>query len=365
MERDNVHDLYSISSDGFLDYFFHDGQFSAWESTARFLLVLAGRQSGKTAFGPPWLYREIQRNGPGDYLTAAPTFKLLYIKAIPEIEAFFDRALHLGRYIQTPIQRFVFSKVGLQRTFGPGNHAPTTIYFGHGQDPESLEAATHKGIWLDEAGQKKFKLASWDAVQGRATTTLARILLTTTPYYLGWLKSKVFDLCGVDPDYELVRFESIANPNFSRKEWDRLQKYLPKWKFDLFYRALWTRPAGLIYDNFLDVDKIKRYRIPAEWPRYVGLDFGGVNTAALFYAWKPDTDPAEFIAYRTYHPREKKTIAQHVAAIRKGEPANIKAVGGAPSEGQWRREFKDAGLPVRRPPIKDDTSSCSAPIPIV
>ena len=76
------------------------------------------------------------------------------------------------------------------------------------------------------------------------------------------------------------------------------------------------------------------------------------NTAALFYAQQPDTE--EYYAYRIYHPQEKRTSAEHVQAICQGEPpGNLLAVGGAPSEDQWRTEFKAAGLVVHKPPISD------------
>jgi hypothetical protein len=47
----------------------------------------------------------------------------------------------------------------------------------------------------------------------------------------------VADRAESDPNYQLVRFESIENPLFSRQEWQRVQVALPQWKFDLFYRA--------------------------------------------------------------------------------------------------------------------------------
>ena len=61
----------------------HKGQRRVWQSGRRILLMLAGTQSGKTSFGPHWLYREIQRCRQGDYLVVAPTFPLLDLKAIP------------------------------------------------------------------------------------------------------------------------------------------------------------------------------------------------------------------------------------------------------------------------------------------
>jgi len=346
--------LYRVSDDGYLDYFFHGGQWRAWESSARFVVVLSGTQGGKTVFGPPWLFREIQRRGPGDYLVATPSFPLLYVKALPEFLQLFERTLGLGRFVQSPVRRFEFSRDGLARTFGNRLAEPTTIYFGHASDPDSLEAATYKGAWLDEVGQKRFKLGSWEAVQRRLSIYEGRVLFTTTPYYLGWFKDRVADPAERGAaGYELVRFESIENPAFPRGEWERVRRELPRWKFDLFYRAIWTRPAGLIYDNFTAADRIKRRPVPKEWRRYVGIDFGGVNMAALFYAEVPNTKPRRYWVYREYFPQEKRAISDHVRAITAGEPPGLIAVGGAPGEGQWRREMRRAGLPVRRPSVSD------------
>jgi hypothetical protein len=347
-----VRGLYYVGEDGWLHYDFHVGQTRAWDSLARFVCVLSGTQGGKTTFGPPWLYREIQLRGPGDYLIATPTFPLLYVKALPEFRNFFEKTLKLGRFIVTPVRRFEFSRDGMWQAFGEKFvHTPTTIYFGHANDPDSLEAATYKAAWLDEAGQKKFKLGSWESIQRRLSIFEGRVLFTTTPYYLGWLKRQVADRAIFDQQYEVIRFESIANPAFPMSEWMRMAATLPQWKFDLFYRALWSRPAGLIYDNFAPADKIEPFNVPREWKRYVGVDFGAVNLAALYYAEHPED--GTYYAYKIYYPREKRTAAEHVVQIRAHEPENIIAVGGAPSEDQWRMEFKTAGLDVKKPPVKD------------
>jgi hypothetical protein len=331
---------------------FHPGQELAWDSTARFVCVLSGTQGGKTTFGPPWLHREIKRRGPGDYLVATPTFPLMYLKALPEFRKLFEVKLGLGRFASQPVRRFQCSPAGLDSLFGARfPHQPTTVFFGHAADPDGLEAATFKAAWLDEAGQKKFKLGSWEAIQRRLSTNQGRVLITTTPYYLGWLKTQVADRAESDPDYDLVRFESIENPVFSREEWERMQSSLPQWKFDLFYRARWSRPAGLIYDNWQEADKVARFAVPEGWQRYVGIDFGGLNTAALFYAEDPETDI--YYAYRLYYPQRKMTAETHVKEILLGEPQDLTAVGGAPSEDQWRLEFKHAGLIVQKPPISE------------
>lgn len=116
------------------------------------------------------------------------------------------------------------------------------------------------------------------------------------------------------------------------------------------------RGKHLIYDCFderlavdgghLDI----RHPIPDDWQRYMGMDFGGTNTAAIFFAEDPATK--RLIAYRVYWAGGK-TAKEHAADLLAGEPASIFCVGGSKSEGQWRREFRQAGLPIAEPLISD------------
>lgn len=343
--------FYELTAAGLLRYHFHPGQWQAWNSTARQVCVLAGTQGGKTSFGPPWLHREIQTAGPGDYLVVTPSFPLLDKKALPEFRKLFEEYLALGRYVGSPSRRFEISEVGQRRLWGDSGRAyRTTVWFGYAADPDSLESATVKAAWLDEAGQRVFKQESYEAVMRRLSIHQGRLLITTTPYYHGWLKARFWDQRHTDPDVELVHFESVMNPAFPREEWERARRELPPWRFDMFYRARFTRPAGLIYAAF-DVERhtCRPFPVPADWPRYVGLDFGGVNTAAVFLAESPD---GVLYLYREYHAGEA-TAAGHAAALMEGEPGEAEAFGGAPGEQQWRDEFRAAGLHVRRPVVSD------------
>jgi hypothetical protein len=357
-----AHDLVEIVN-GTMQLRFHAGQWRAWESERRIVVVLAGTQSGKTSFGPHWLYREIQRCGPGDYMVVTPTFPLLELKALPEFRRLFEQQLQLGKYTSSPSKQFVFSKAGSRRTFGdkwkPGQE--TRIIFGYASDPDSLESATAKAVWCDEAGQKKFKLSSWQAILRRLSLARGRVLITTTPYDLGWLKQQLWDKWRAgDPDIDVIRFDSTENPMFSVEEFERARRDLPAWKFDLFYRAIFTRPGGLIYDAFNEtLCKVPRFELPAHWPRLLGLDFGGTNTAGVFYAMEPGTK--RLYAYREYKAGGR-TAAEHAYYLTRGEPMTPICVGGSKSEGQWRNEFQaggmvngrpSPGLPVREPVIKD------------
>ena len=340
--------------DGKLRVHPHKGQYRALNSKARTILVLAGTQGGKTVTGPLWMLNEMKAKGPGDYMVATPTYPLLELKALPEFRMLFEERLNLGKYVGSPSRQFRLSDHGQQRLFGEsGLDYKTNVFFGYAADPDSLEAATAKACWSDEAGQKKFKLAAWQAIQRRLSVNQGRNYVTTTPYSLGWLKQELHDKSDGYPskqqDIELVRFESIANPRFPRAEWERAKNTMPLWKFDLFYKAKFTRPAGLIYDCIDEHDYVPRFTIPGKWPRLLGLDFGGVHTAALFYAESPN---GNLYLYREYLAGGL-TASEHARALLKGEPDIPDCVGGSKSEQQWRDEFRAAGLPVREPDITE------------
>jgi hypothetical protein len=352
------HDLYTVQG-GKLALHLHWGQWQAWEARQRWVLVLAGTQSGKTSFGPLWLWREIQQRGAGDYLVVTPSFPLLELKALPEFRRLFEQLLGLGRYVGGPVRKFVFSPDGAERTYG--SRTPSTVYFGHAQDPESLESATAKAAWLDEAGQKKFKLGSWQAIRRRLSLHEGRALLTTTPYDLGWLKQHLYDKAQKgDASIAVINFASTMNPAFPAAEFASARASLPPWQFRMMYMGLFERPAGLIYDSFNPATHtVPRFAIPDAWPRYLGLDFGGVHTAGLFYAAEPGT--RRLYAYREYLAGGR-TAVEHTAKLLDGEPGIPTTVGGSKSEDQWRAEFRAGGtvagaaipgLPVREPAVSD------------
>jgi terminase large subunit-like protein len=335
----DIPQFYVQHADGSLEFNLHQGQDDAIYSPARFILVLAGAQSGKTVCGPIWLWDEIGRCGPGDYMCVAPSYPLMAKKLLPEFLRLFDTYLKLGTY---SIGKRVFE-------FKDGK---TNIYFGHAEDPESLESATLKGLWADECGQKKFRLASWEALQRRLAINRGRAFLTTTPYDLGWLKQQVHDRAKAkDPDYHVVNFNSLMNPAFPREEYERAKRTLPGWRFRMFYEGQFERPAGMIYDCFTDDMKIPRFTIPSDWKRYMGVDFGAINTAAVYLAEDPGTK--RLYIYREYW-QGGRTAKEHVQAMLQNEiglPAMI--VGGSKSEDQWRAEFRAAGLPIREPEISE------------
>jgi hypothetical protein len=339
----------------------HTGQARAWRSNKRFVVVLAGTQSGKTSFGPLWVKREIDRTGAGDHLAITASYDLFKLKMLPALRETFEHVYGIGRYwsgdriieLRDPATGLFWAKHADNPMWG-------RIILRSAEAGGGLEATTAKSAWLDEAGQDSFTIDVWEAVLRRLSLARGRCLLTTTIYNLGWLKTKLYDEWAKarkhHPEIDVIQFDSILNPAFPRAEWDRARESMPAWKFGMFYRGLYERPAGLIYDSFKDYPAVNgghlvpRFAIPDSWQRYLGLDFGGVNTAALFLAEEPST--RRLYLYREYKAGGR-TAKEHAIELLRGEPMVPFCVGGSKSEGQWRREFRMGGLPVAEPDISE------------
>ena len=327
----------------------HPGQLEGWNATEQIIGIIAGTQSGKTSYGPLWLLREIFDRGDGDYIVVSPTNPLLRLKALPEFKRLFEAALGLGVYKKAD-KIFVFHQHICDQWF---NGQPVTVFFGYAANSDSLESATAKAVWADECGQAAFPVDSFEALQRRVSLMRGRMLLTTTPYNLGWLKTQVWDRFKAgDMGFRCVNFDSTANPTYPTESFDEARKRLPSWKFDLMYRGIFVRPAGVIYEAYGEKILCRAFRVPPNWRRVIGMDFGPVNTAAVFFAQSPKTKV--WYLYRTYKGGGK-TAQDHLAAILHREPTanqcEIYFTGGAPSEDEWRDKYAEAGAIVEKPAV--------------
>lgn len=318
----------------------HAAQDAVLSSDRRFTFMIAGTQSGKTSLGPWWLWRQVKRYGLGDYLAVTATYDLFKLKMLPELRTVFCDVLGVGEYQAS--DRVILLRNGSRLILRSAN------------SPGGLESATAKAAWLDECGQDTFDLLAWEAVQRRLSLSQGPVLGTTTPYNLGWLKVEVFDRWQAgDPDYLVVQAESTVNPAFPAAEFERAQRIMPAWKFAMFYRGVFTQPAGLIYNDYTEaVHMVAPFPIPVEWPRYVGIDFGAVNTATVWLA--EDVQRKAYYLYRETLEGGQSTKEHAAAAKRRaiGERV-ISWHGGAKGEVQPRLDWAAAGVQVQAPPFDD------------
>jgi hypothetical protein len=178
--------------------------------------------------------------------------------------------------------------------------------------------------------------------------------MTTTPYNLGWLHSQVYQRWRAgDPDYEVIQFKSIDNPAFPMAEYERAKRTLPAWKFSMFYRGEFSRPAGLIYEDYDDETMaIEPIPLPAEWPRYVGIDFGAVNTALVWIA--EDVQRKAYYLYRESLEGGLSTAEHAAKALANATNERVAGwYGGSKSETQQRMDWRAAGIAAHEPPVSD------------
>jgi hypothetical protein len=352
---------------------FHRPQQIAFDARQRIVAMLAGTQSGKTSWGPWWLLNEIEQCGSGDYFAVTASFDLFKLKMLPAMLETFETILGIGRYwAQDRVIELRDPLTGAFRAKTSKDPMWARIILRSAEAANGLESGTGKGAWLDEAGQDGFEVNAWRAVLRRLSLHQGRILITTTLYNLGWLKNEVIDpaeksgvktvetldngaeietTVSTTPSTVLVQFDSIVNPVFPKEEYEAREASMPADEFAMLYRGRVTKLRILIYNCFeARRDKCPRFDIPKTWKRYLGLDFGGVHTAGVFFAEEPETK--KLYAYREYL-EGGKTGKEHAKALLEGEPMVPVCVGGSQSEDQWRKEFRAGGLPVREPEISE------------
>jgi hypothetical protein len=341
-----------ITTEGKYALNLHPGQSKAWVSGARFIVMSAGTQSGKTCFEPDWLRREIKDCGDGDYLVLTATFPLLELKLLPEFRFVFETAFKLGEYLDSK-KILQFHHVAAHGTAKIVDN--TRIIFGSATHPESVESATAKAAILDEAGQKQFLLGTWEATQRRLSLNQGRALFGTTLYNSGWFINEVYEPAARgEKGFELVQFDSTMNPAFPAAEYERARSTLPFWKFSMFYKGKFLRPAGLVYDSFdAGACKIPRFEIPKTWLIYVGHDFGSANPAAMFYAQDPAT--GQFYAWYEYLPKQGRSTYEHVEEfkrITKGYNVISRVGGNQTTEDEIRQGYTAHGWHIQAPKWK-------------
>lgn len=385
----------------YLDLSFHPGQLDAWNATERFICVLAGSQGGKTSWCPWWLAREIQGTADpdgilNDYIAITSTYSLFRNKFLPSLLEVFEGALGTGRYwASSNIIELADPRDGKFWAKRQSGAMWGRILLASASSPSGIESATARGALADEAGQSEYTAKVFDALERRLQLAEGRLCLPTTPYDLGELKTRYHDPAkrrGTpheqkgDEQYALIQFDNKLNPAYPLEEYERQRRILPAWKFEMFCRGRFTRPAGQIlgcwrgWSESEPNDKGERghEKAPATYParcfRIVPLDFGGAHTAAGLAVLEEGEDgfpTGRIIVTRTYQgasghaPDHVRGIVNLLnASVEPTDPGNIAqsgshgafvalAVGGAASEDQWRQGYYSAGLPVLGPIIPD------------
>lgn len=351
---------YSVAPD-----WFHEGQLEFWNvdrAEQYHQILVCGAQFGKTRMAPHLALRGIQECseliaelGGGNWLYIGPTIDLLRKQAIPMFVKVFQDEEKLGKMVYSPKPVFHFNYNGLMKMFGRAD-LKFQVHFVFASDPNNLESITAVGANWDEAGQTPNKKEAHEALMRRLSIAQGRgfgkVFYTTTPYAWNWFKEEIVDRADKGTDgYIMVNGPTWMNPMQDKDHIISLRETMPAWRWSMMYEGMYTRPAGLIYDCWKreHIIPVPQMGIPRDAKIYVGVDFGGVNTAALFAAVMPD---GEIHFYNEYAPDGNTDTWQHAneMKVRAGRPVTSSR-GGAPSEDRWRQSFAQAGFPVLKPTV--------------
>jgi len=185
-------------------YELQPGQARAFDSEAQYVAMIAGTGGGKTWFGSIWLAREIKKDVKADYLAVAPTYPMLKDILLPRaLEILND--WHGGTY--KSMEKVYYLKGGGR------------VLFRSADRPLSMEGVHVNAVWLDEAGQMRSE--AWHVAQRRVGFPKGRILITTTPYFLNWLKTDIYDRWKEgDPAIDVIQFGPAENPYYPSEHID-------------------------------------------------------------------------------------------------------------------------------------------------
>lgn len=285
-------------------YELHPGQVRAFDSEAQYVAMIAGTGGGKTWFGPIWLAREIAKDPKGDYLAVSPTYPMLKDILLPRaLEILND--WHGGTY--KSMEKVYYLKGGGR------------VLFRSADRPLSMEGVHVNAVWLDEAGQMRSE--AWHVAQRRVGFHKGRILITTTPYFLNWLKTDIYDRWKEgDPAIDVIQFGTAENPYYPREQIEVARRTMPDWMFRMFYLGEFVKPEGLVYQDFeAGVHVVKPFEIPSDWKRIIGMDFGYNNPMAA--VWLAIDNDGNVYAYREYYERQKlpRDAALDLVKLSQGE----------------------------------------------
>lgn len=380
--NDGTKPLYAVDHETkTLTVYLHTGQMQAWQSDKRFIWMIAGKQSGKTVLGPLFLFLFLNRFGAGDYLAITATFDLFNLKVLPVLKDLFEHDLKIGRYHAGP--QIIEIKNPYTGQFGASashEHEKmwARIILRSADSSRGLQSATGLAAWMDEPGL--YKASVWKDIRGRLSLAEGPVFASTTPYLDNdWMEDQIYNpwVAGNMPDTDIIQFSSKDSPFFPDAEYESLRKSMPKHEFMIDFDAEFGgQPPGAIYEDFIDEyrenggHKVRRFIVPKDWARYVGVDPGVIHPAKLWLAHDPvddiyylyreqfGQDNSPDISQSISESDQRMTSKEHAAADVKlardmGERVVRWAVG-SKTEKYWQMDYKAAGAQgVTAPDVVD------------
>ncbi len=306
---------------------FFGAQYDAFNFTTQFAVACAGVQSGKTFLGAHWILKKMTEFPKANGIITAPTYKILQSATLKKL---FEIAPQMMSWYKE-------QKGEIQLPTGG------TIFIRSMDDPLKAEGITASYIWGDELGQSG--IMAWTVLRSRVSMTQGQILITTTPYNMGWLYTDFFVPWKDKHDLNLsfYTWKSIDNPWYPQDYYDAEQKRLTPEEFARRYMGEFRKMSGLVWDlpseNVIEpINPIIKTDA-----RIIGVDWGYKNPAAVVVIYLKDQ---KWYIVDEWKKKERTTPEIIQVIQNKFREHLVTRIYADPAEPDRIEECRRAGLPI-------------------
>ena len=302
-------------------------QFDAINFTTQFGAAVAGVQSGKTFLGCYWAGKKISEFPKGTGIIVSPTYKILQQATLKK---FFDIFPGLRKYYKEQKGEILLPTGGI-------------IFVRSADSPLGIEGITANWIWLDEGGMTS--VLTWTVLRSRVSMTGGQILITTTPYNMGWLYLNFYVPWRdkTDKSLSFYSWKSIENPHFSKEFYEAERTRLRPEEFSRRYEGRFEKMTGLVWDlpNEQIIDP--RDIMGRAEARIIGVDWGYVDAAAISVWYYYDK-----CWYNADEWKQSKRTTAEIIQVLKNKMVEHHAtlIYPDPAEADRVEECRRAGLPM-------------------
>lgn len=331
----------------------HPHQAMMVHSTAKRLVVRAGRRGGKTVGAAT---RAVTRFLQGRRQLYAAPVSGQTDKFWQEVCLALQEPIAAGYYRKNESERYIELVGTEQRIKAKTAWSPDTLRGDYADDLYLDEWQLMDEETWESVGAPMLADHDGDAVFIYTPPSLrsAGVSKARDPRHA----AKMFKMASEDKRgrWQTLHFTSHDNPYISEDALRELMGDMSKQSYrqEILAEDDEIQLSWLVYKAFNEsACKIEPRVIPAHWPRYVGHDFGGANPAALFVAQDPNTGYIHI--YGEYLPGAGRSIAEHVAEFKRQTSGLLvdKRVGGSHQEDEIRQGYQAYGWPILEPGRKE------------
>jgi len=303
-------------------------QYEAINFSTQFGAAVSGVQSGKTFLGAHWAGKKIAEFPDKNGIIVAPTYKILNAATLKK---FFDVFPELRSYYKEQKGEINLPTGG-------------TVYIRSADNPLGIEGITAHWAWLDEGGM--CSVLTWTVLRSRVSSTGGQVLITTTPYNMGWLYTDFYLPCieRRDPSLSFFTWSSVDNPHFNKGFYAQEQSRLPPEEFARRYQGAFRKMAGLVWDLPAEqiIAPMENLAAKSE-ARIIGVDWGYRNPAAVVVCFLRDQQWYVVDEWK----QAERTTGEIIQVIQnKLKEHRVTKVYPDPAEPDRIEECRRAGIPV-------------------